>query len=95
MSSNGSNIGYRGTHQIADSHVDFIYQVSTALNMAAAPGLQNTWTKSSNTVRGPSASAIPTSAFSTKSWGKLKFGDGVHALQDLDRPAESLLGAAG
>src|SRR5580704_6956412 len=52
MSSNGSNVGYRGTHKIGDSHVDFVYQVSTSLNMAAAPGLQNTWTKSSNTVQG-------------------------------------------
>ena len=52
MSSNGSNVGYRGSHQIGHSSVDFIYQVSTALNMAAAPGLQDTWTKSSNTVEG-------------------------------------------
>ena len=52
MSSNGSNVGYRGTHKIGKSDVDFIYQVSTSLNMAAAPGLQNTWTKSSNTVQG-------------------------------------------
>src|SRR6516225_4476429 len=52
MSSNGSNVGYRGSHQIGKSNVDFIYQVSASIDMAAATGLQNTWTKSSNTVQG-------------------------------------------
>ncbi|MGB9331004.1 MAG: hypothetical protein WCB10_09560, partial [Steroidobacteraceae bacterium] len=74
MSSNGSNVGYRGTHQIADSHVDFIYQVSTALDMAAAPGLNNTWTKSSNTVTGAIGLGDTYLGFQTKELGKLKFG---------------------
>ena len=74
MSSNGSNVGYRGTHQIGDSHVDFIYQVSTSLNMAAAPGLQNTWTKSSNTVQGAIGLGDTYVGFQQKDWGKLKFG---------------------
>jgi predicted porin len=74
MSSNGSNVGYRGTHQIGDSHVDFIYQVSTSLNMAAAPGLQNTWTKSSNTVQGAIGLGDTYLGFQGKEWGKLKFG---------------------
>ena len=52
MSSNGSNVGYRGTHKIDGTTVDFIYQVSSAMNLAAAPGLQDTWTKQSNTVMG-------------------------------------------
>ena len=74
MSSNGSNVGYRGTHQIADSHVDFIYQVSTAIDMAAAPGLNNTWTKSSNTVTGAIGLGDTYLGFQTKELGKLKFG---------------------
>src|SRR3984957_5141898 len=52
MSSNGSNIGYRGTHQIGKSDIDFIYQVATSINMVAAPGVQNTWTKQTNSVQG-------------------------------------------
>src|SRR6185312_14640612 len=52
ISSNGSNVGYRATHHIDSTNLDFIVQVSTALNIAAAPGLQNTWTKSSNVVTG-------------------------------------------
>jgi predicted porin len=75
MSSNGSNIGYRGTHRIGTSDVDFIYQVSTSINMAAAPGLQDTWTKSSNTVQGAIGLGDTFLGFQGKSWGKLKFGE--------------------
>jgi predicted porin len=75
MSSNGSNIGYRGTHQIGSSHVDFIYQVSTSINMAAAPGLQDTWTKSSNTVQGAIGLGDTYIGFQGHDWGKLKFGE--------------------
>ncbi len=74
MSSNGSNVGYRGTHEIGTSRVDFVYQVSTALNMAAAPGLQDTWTKSSNTVQGAIGLGDTFIGFQEKDWGKLKFG---------------------
>jgi predicted porin len=75
MSSNGSNVGYRGTHQIGSSNVDFIYQVSTAINMSAAPGLQNTWTKSSNTVQGAIGLGDTYIGFQGHDWGKLKFGE--------------------
>ena len=75
MSSNGSNIGYRGTHQIGSSNVDFIYQVSTAINMSAAPGLQDTWTKSSNTVQGAIGLGDTYMGFQGSSWGKIKFGE--------------------
>ena len=75
MSSNGSNIGYRGSHKIAQSDVDFIYQVSTAINVAAAPGLNNTWTKSSNTVTGAIGLGDTYIGFKNKIWGTLKFGE--------------------
>jgi predicted porin/outer membrane murein-binding lipoprotein Lpp len=75
MSSNGSNVGYRGSHRIPDTSVDFIYQVSTALNMAAAPGLQNTWTKSSNTVQGAIGLGDTWLGFQQHSWGRLRFGE--------------------
>jgi len=75
MSSNGSNIGYRGTHKIGSSQVDFIYQVSTAFNVNAAPGLQDTWTKSSNTVQGAIGLGDTYIGFQSHDWGKLKFGE--------------------
>ena len=75
MSSNGSNFGYRGTHQIATSDFDFIYQVSTAFSLSAAPGLQNTWTKSSNTVQGAIGLGDTFVGFQEHSLGKIKFGE--------------------
>jgi len=75
MSSNGSNIGYRGSHQIGKSSVDFIYQVSTSIDMAAAPGLNNTWTKSSNTVQGAIGLGDTYVGLRNKKGGQLKFGE--------------------
>jgi predicted porin len=75
MSSNGSSIGYRGSHRIPDSNVDFIYQVSTSINMVAAPGLQDTWTKSSNTVQGAIGLGDTFIGFKDHSWGTVKFGE--------------------
>jgi len=75
MSSNGSNIGYRGSHKIGTSDVDFIYQVSAAIDMAAAPGLQNTWTKSSNTVQGAIGLGDTWVGLRAKEWGQFRFGE--------------------
>jgi Gram-negative porin len=75
MASNGSNIGYRGSHKIGSSGVDFIYQVSTSIDMAAAPGLNNTWTKSSNTVQGAIGLGDTWIGLRSKEWGQLKFGE--------------------
>jgi predicted porin len=75
MSSNGSSIGYRGSHRIPNSDVDFIYQVSTSIDMTAAPGLRNTWTKSSNTVQGAIGLGDTFLGFQGHSWGKVRFGE--------------------
>ncbi len=75
MSSNGSSIGYRGTHKIGNSDFDFIYQVSTAINMAAAPGLQDTYTQQSNKVMGAIGLGDTFLGFQNPSWGKIKFGE--------------------
>ena len=75
MSSNGSSVGYRGAHRIPNSDVDFIYQVSTSIDMAAAPGLQDTWTKSSNTVQGAIGLGDTFLGFQSHSWGKVRFGE--------------------
>jgi hypothetical protein len=74
LSSNGSNVGYRGSHKIAGSSVDFIYQVSTALDLAAAPGLNNTWTKSSNVVTGAIGLGDTFVGFKNRDWGTVKIG---------------------
>jgi hypothetical protein len=74
MSSNKSNVGYRFTHPIANTGVDFIGQVETALNLAAAPGLNNTWTKSSNTVTGAIGLGDTFIGLQRRGWGKIEFG---------------------
>jgi predicted porin len=75
MSSNGSSIGYRGAHRIPNSDVDFIYQVSTSIDMVAAPGLENTWTKQSNVVQGAIGLGDTFVGFQSHSWGKVRFGE--------------------
>jgi hypothetical protein len=75
LSSNGSNVGYRGSHSIANSGVEFIYQVSTAINLVAAPGLNDTWTKTSNTVTGAIGLGDTYIGFKTKKWGTVKIGE--------------------
>jgi predicted porin len=75
MASNGSNIGYRGSHKIGTSDIDFIYQVSTSIDMAAAPGLQDTWTKSSNTVQGAIGLGDTWVGLRSKEWGQIRFGE--------------------
>jgi predicted porin len=75
MSSNGSNIGYRGSHQIGKSSWDFTYQVSASIDMAAAPGLNNTWTKSSNTVQGAIGLGDTYIGLRNKTWGQVRFGE--------------------
>lgn len=75
MSSNGSNIGYRGTHKIGTSGIDFIYQVSSAFSVNSAPGLQNTWTKSSNTVQGAIGLGDTFLGLKSRAWGTIRFGE--------------------
>ncbi len=75
MSSNGSNVGYRGSHKIGTSNTDFIYQVSTSIDMAAAPGLNNTWTKSSNVVQGAIGLGDTYVGLRNKAWGQFRFGE--------------------
>ena len=75
LSSNGSSLGYRGTHKIGDSGFDFIYQVSTSISMAAAPGLQDTYTQQSNKVTGAIGLGDTFLGFQSPSWGKIKFGE--------------------
>ena len=75
MSSNGSNIGYRGTHKIGTSDTDFIYQVSTAFSVNSAPGLQDTWTKSSNTVQGAIGLGDTYLGLRNHVWGQIRFGE--------------------
>ena len=52
LSTNKSQIGYRGQHEIGTSDVNFIYQVETALSITASPGLKTGPYQQSNVVNG-------------------------------------------
>src|ERR1039457_7157869 len=52
LSTNKSQIGYRNTHKIGETDMEFILQVETALSLTAAPGLRTSNTQQSNVVTG-------------------------------------------
>ena len=74
MSTNKSQIGYRFTHPIDDTKVDFIVQVETALALTASPGLKTSSTQQSNVVNGAIGLGDTFVGLQNKGWGKLKFG---------------------
>ena len=74
MSSNGSNVGYRGSHKIGTTDLNFIYQVSAGFNISAAPGLRSSWTKSNNTVQGALGFGDTYIGLQQHDWGRLRFG---------------------
>jgi len=74
LSTNKSQIGYRNTHQIGSSDVDFILQVETSLSLTAAPGLRTSNVQQSNVVTGAIGLGDTFLGVQGKSWGKLKFG---------------------
>jgi predicted porin len=74
LSTNKSQIGYRNTHQIASSDVDFIVQIETSLSLTAAPGLRTSNTQQSNVVTGAIGLGDSFLGLQRDGWGKLKFG---------------------
>ena len=74
LSTNKSQVGYRGSHQIGTSNVDFIYQIETSLAITASPGLRTSWTQQSNVVTGGIGLGDTFVGLHNKDWGRLKFG---------------------
>lgn len=74
FSTNKSQIGYRNSHKIADTDVDFIVQVETSLALTASPGLRTSWTQQSNVVQGAIGLGDTFVGLQKPDWGKLKFG---------------------
>jgi len=67
-------LGYRGSHKIADSDVDFIYQIETQPSITSAPGLNTSYTQQSNVVKGAIGYGDTFVGISNNAWGKLKIG---------------------
>jgi predicted porin len=74
LSTNKSQIGYRNTHQIGASDVDFIVQVETSLSITASPGLKTSYTQQSNVVQGAIGLGDTFVGLQDNQLGKLKFG---------------------
>ena len=74
LSTNKSQIGYRNTHKIDGTDLDFIIQVESSLSITASPGLKTSYTQQSNVVQGAIGLGDTFVGIQNKEWGKLKFG---------------------
>ncbi|MFI4890106.1 MAG: porin [Steroidobacterales bacterium] len=74
LSTNKSVLGYRGSHKIDGSNIDFIYQIETQPAISSAPGLNTSYTQQSNVVKGAIGYGDSFIGLSNKDWGKLKLG---------------------
>jgi len=74
LSTNKSVLGYRGSHKIAGSDVDFIYQIETQPAITSAPGLNTSQFQQSNVTKAGIGYGDTFVGFAGVNWGKLKIG---------------------
>jgi predicted porin len=74
LSTNKSQIGYRGSHKIGSSDFDFVYQVETSLALTSAPGLRTSSVQQSNVVTGAIGLGDTFLGVQNKDLGRLRFG---------------------
>jgi hypothetical protein len=74
LSTNKSVLGYRGSHKIDGSDVEFIYQIETQPSITSTPGLNTSYTQQSNTVKGAIGYGDTYVGVQEAGWGKLKIG---------------------
>ncbi len=74
LSTNKSVLGYRGSHKIADTGIDFIYQIEAQPAITAAPGLNTSQYQQSNATKAGIGYGDTFVGFSGNTWGKIKFG---------------------
>ncbi len=74
LSTNKSVIGYRGSHSIPNSNVNFIYQIEVQPAITSAPGDATGYTQQSNITKSGIGYGDSFIGLSETDWGKLKFG---------------------
>jgi predicted porin len=74
LSTNKSVLGYRGSHKIADTGIDFIYQIEAQPAITASPGLNTSQYQQSNVTKAGIGYGDTFVGFSGNEWGKIKFG---------------------
>jgi predicted porin len=74
FSTNKTVLGYRGSHQFADSDFALIYQIETQPSITSAPGLNTSQYQQSNVVKGAIGYGDTFIGFAGNDWGKVKVG---------------------
>jgi predicted porin len=74
LSTNKSVLGYRGSHKIGSSDVDFIFQIETQPVITSAPGLNTSQYQQSNVTKAGIGYGDTFIGLAGKDWGKLKIG---------------------
>jgi predicted porin len=74
FSTNKSVLGYRGSHQIDGSSLEFIYQIETQPSITSSPGLNTSQYQQSNVVKGGIGYGDTFIGFADKAWGDVKVG---------------------
>lgn len=74
LSTNKSVIGYRGSHRIAGTDVDVIYQLEVQPQITNAPGTSGGYTATSNVTKGALGYGDSFMGISGNTWGKIKLG---------------------
>ena len=94
LSTNKSVLGYRGSHKIPDTTVDFIYQLEVQPRSLGARARAPATPRSPTSPRPASATAIRSSGLAQCRLGQTEVRNDVHAVQEIHRSHESLLGNA-
>ncbi|MGO9995138.1 MAG: porin [Steroidobacteraceae bacterium] len=74
LSTNKSVLGYRGSHKIDGSDIDFIFQIETQPAITSSPGLATSYTAQSDITKGGIGYGDTYVGLSNNAWGKLKIG---------------------
>ncbi len=74
LSTNKSVIGWRGSHAINKSGVDFIYQIEVQPQITNSPGTTGGYTSQSNVTKGGIGYGDSFVGLSSSAWGKIKAG---------------------
>jgi len=74
FSTNKSVLGYRGSHKIEGSDLEFIYQIETQPSITSSPGLNTSQYQQSNVVKGGIGYGDTFIGFQGPNWGKVKVG---------------------
>jgi predicted porin len=96
ISSNGTTLGWRGSHAIPGfEDTNFLIQIEALVALTASPGLITSYTQQSNGVTGGIGSGTTYIGFGGKSWGAVKLGHAATPYQNSTRRLDPFAGMVG